>query len=83
MTHFLISLLFSTPVAIADTKMEGTAIDEKEKENKVLKGDFYSAVAIAKGEFRMGCSMEQGYYCGRMKTGTCGSYRTAILYDAT
>ena len=41
MTHFLIQLLFSTPVAIADTKVEGTVTEEKEKENKVLKDDFY------------------------------------------
>ena len=63
MAHFLIPLFLSIPLAIADTKVEG-AVREKEKKNQIIKGDFYSAVAIAKGEFRMGCSMEQGYYCG-------------------
>jgi formylglycine-generating enzyme len=29
-----------------------------------VKKELYTAVPIPKGEFRMGCSMEQGYYCG-------------------
>ena len=49
-------ILMVSTIVFADTKVKST--------HRPIKTDLYTAVGIPKGEFRMGCSMEQGFYCG-------------------